>query len=154
MKQLNLNGKEQKFFIDDDGNKRPLPPDGYIRYEPRIRKNNDNSRQRLCPVCGCPWGTIGAESGWVDEKIQSKYDKAKKENKQFPPWPKHNGESIRNHWSKYRIDTCSHCGVKMWKDEIPGKKFHYYNPSTADKSVDDWEEPNKELRSDGGIKND
>jgi len=154
MKQMNLEGEELRFLIDDDGHKRPIPPKRFKKYKPDIKRKDNGSRQRLCPVCGCPWHESGENKGWVDNGAQEKFDEETKKKGSFDALcVKYEGKMLKRHWSRYSTKLCLHCGVEIWHDMISNDYNFYYDPSTADKSIGQWEEKEKELRPDGGVKN-
>ncbi len=139
MKQLNLNGEEQQFFIDEKGLKRPIPPKRFKRWDKvEIRKDEHGAEQRRCPVCGCPWKTYHF-GGFIVDEVQEKYEEIKKMETD-PLSELYEGVMFKSHWSRYNTGECHYCGCEFWHDfvcgDTTGKWFYYYDPSTADKSKD------------------
>lgn len=148
MKQLNLEGEEQQFFIDDEGLKRPIPPKGFKRWKnPDVRVDEHGARQDRCPICGCPWKTWHP-GGFLIQEVQEKYDEVKKQTNN-PLAERYDGVMFKKHWSRYGTGECHHCGCEFWHDYVddPNKNntewFYYYDPSTADKSKE-WAEDEEE----------
>ena len=114
------------FFMDKDGWKRPLPPDGYIEGKITSRENESPTM----PCCGkaCGWVMFGG-GGFVDQSVQAFSDKLEAEDtlgSYDQLCQQIDGDMLKCHWSRFGLGKFLNCGALYWYDLVGGYKNGKY----------------------------